>query len=133
MGKCAHNLVRIGMNESLLRRHQAAPIMLSTLCPARIRQRVRRDRSAIRTDGVDRLQKGLPQLLLEGGDGRSALGKGSLEVGEDVRRRFIGGHGRRRAELRQRGAKVTLCQFEPLPDSVEGRVTEMAVEFADRC
>jgi hypothetical protein len=76
--------------------------------------------------------------MLEASDRTVDLGKGGLEMGEDLCRRSVWGLGRRpgrqlgrRAPSRQGGADLALPLVEPCPDTLQGTVTEMAVGNTD--
>src|SRR5262249_51222907 len=77
---------------------------------------------------VNRLHEEGPQRMLEGGDGTVAVGKGGLEMGEDLRRRPLRGFGRRlgwRAAAPQCRADLALALVEAFPDAPQGPVTQM--------
>jgi len=75
-----------------------------------------------------------PQRMLERGDRTGGVGKGGVEMGQDVRRRSERGLCRqlgRRAARRQCRADLALAVLEAFPDAQQGPVTERAVDAAD--
>jgi len=84
-------------------------------------------------DGTDLHEEG-PQRVLEGSDGTERVGKGGLEMGQDVCRRPLP---RCRRQLgrwtapRQCRADLALAAVEPLPDALQGSVAQVAVDGAD--
>lgn len=85
--------------------------------------------------GTDLHEEG-PHRMLESGDRTDGVGKGGLEMGDDVRCRSARRFGRqcgRRTTSRQCRPKFALAQVEPLPDTLPGSVTSSAVrDHADR-
>jgi hypothetical protein len=76
--------------------------------------------------------------VLEGGDRTMGVREGSLEMGEDLRRRPVCGRSgqsgrqlRRRAARRECRADLALCQVEAFPDAQQGPAAEVAVDSAD--
>ena len=72
--------------------------------------------------------------MLEGGDRTVGVGKGGLEMGEDLRRRPLRRFGRRlgwRAAAQQCRADLALALVEAFPDAQQGPVTQMAGSHAN--
>lgn len=80
------------------------------------------------------LDKKRPERMLEGGDGTVGVGKGGLEVCEDLGGGSLGclcRQVRRRAAAKERRADLALAQVEASPDALPGAVAALTIAAAD--
>jgi hypothetical protein len=88
---------------------------------------------ALREEGPGLEEEG-SQRMLEGGDRTVGMGKGGLEMREDLCRRpvrAVGGQFGWRAAPGQCRAELGLTQVETLPDALQRAVAEMAIGGTD--